>query len=106
MKLELKHQDTYGETFFYMIYRISFLHIYHIEKFAVQVFISLSLFIIVNGNTKQTSECSYENKNTKRTDLSMSIACAMIAVKDKQQQRHCVLMHLTKHCLCASPCAM
>jgi hypothetical protein len=31
VKLELEHQDTYGETYFYMIYRISFSNEYHIE---------------------------------------------------------------------------
>jgi hypothetical protein len=32
MKVELKHQDTYDKTFFYMIFGIFFPHNYHIEK--------------------------------------------------------------------------
>jgi hypothetical protein len=38
------------------------------EKCAVQVYISASIFITVNENTKQTSECSYEKRNTDRTE--------------------------------------
>jgi hypothetical protein len=49
-------KDTYGETFFCTIYRISFSHSYRIEKSAVQVYISPSLFITENENTKQTCE--------------------------------------------------
>jgi hypothetical protein len=56
MKLEYEHQDTYGETFFYTIYRISFSHSYRIEKYVFQVYISPSLFITGNENTKQTCE--------------------------------------------------
>jgi hypothetical protein len=77
MKLGYEHQDTYGKTFFYTIYRISFS--YRIEKTAVQVKISPSLFITENENTKQTCERSYETRNTKRTEVSISIACAVIA---------------------------
>jgi hypothetical protein len=76
MKLGYEHQDTYGETFFYTIYRISFG--YSIEKSAVQVYISPSLFITENENTKQTCERSYETRNTKRTEVSISIARAVI----------------------------
>jgi hypothetical protein len=39
-----------------VIYRISFSHSYRIEKSAVQVYISPSLFITENENTKQTCE--------------------------------------------------
>jgi hypothetical protein len=57
MKLGYKHQDTtYGETFFYMIYGISFSHSYRTEKSAVQVYISPSLFITENENMKQTCD--------------------------------------------------
>jgi hypothetical protein len=38
-KLELKHQDTYDETFFYTNYRISLSHSYHTEKSAVPMYI-------------------------------------------------------------------
>jgi hypothetical protein len=79
MKLGYEHQDTYGKTFFYTIYRISFSHSHHIEKSAVQVYISPSLFITENENMKQTCERSYETRNTKRTDVSISIARAVIA---------------------------
>jgi hypothetical protein len=54
--LGYEHQDTYGETFFYTIYSISFSHSYCIEKSAVQVYISLALFITENENMKQTCE--------------------------------------------------
>jgi hypothetical protein len=79
MKLGYEHQDTYGETFFNTIYRISFSHSYHIEKTAVQVHISPSLFITKNENTKQTCERPYETRNTKKTEVSISIARAVIA---------------------------
>jgi hypothetical protein len=62
-----------------MIYRISFSHSYHIEKSAVQAYISPSLIITENENTKQTCERSYETRNTKRTEVSISIAHAVIA---------------------------
>jgi hypothetical protein len=84
MKLELEHQDTYGEIFLNTIYRISFLRNYHTEKSPVQVYISQSVCISVNENMKQTSEWSYKNRNTKRTHLGTSIAHAVIAAKDKQ----------------------
>jgi hypothetical protein len=51
MKLEYKHQETYTETTFYMIYRISFSHNYHIS--AVQEYILPSLFIAVNENANR-----------------------------------------------------
>jgi hypothetical protein len=38
-------------------------HVCRIKKSAVQVRISLSLFIIVNYNMEQTSERSYEKTN-------------------------------------------
>jgi hypothetical protein len=79
MKLRYEHQDTYGETFFYTIYRISFSHSCRIEKSDVQVYISPSLFITESENTKQTRERSYETRNTKRTEVSISIARAAIA---------------------------
>jgi hypothetical protein len=79
MKLGYEHQDTYGETFFFTIYRIYFSHSYRIEKSAVQVYISQSLFITENENAKQTCERSYETRNTKRTEVSISIARAVIA---------------------------
>jgi hypothetical protein len=52
MKLGYEHQDTYGETFFYTIYRI-FLHSYRIENSAVQAYISPFLFITENENTNR-----------------------------------------------------
>jgi hypothetical protein len=79
MKLGFEHQGTYGETFFCTIYRISFSHSYPIEKSAVQVYILPSLFISENENTKQTCEWSYETRNTKGTEVSISIARAVIA---------------------------
>jgi hypothetical protein len=79
MELAYEHQDTYGNTFLYTIYRISFSHSYRTEKSAVQVYISTSLFITENENTKQTFELSYETRNTKRTELGISIARAVIA---------------------------
>jgi hypothetical protein len=79
MKLGYEHQDTYGETFFYKIYRISFSHSYRIEKSVVQVYISPSLFITETESMKQTFEWSYETRNTKGTEVSISIACAVIA---------------------------
>jgi hypothetical protein len=79
MKLGYEHQDTYGETFFCTIYRISFSHSYRTEKSAVQVYISPSLFITENENTKQTCERSYETRNRKRTEVSITIARAVIA---------------------------
>jgi hypothetical protein len=79
MKLRYKHQGTYGETFFYTIYRISFSHSYRIEKSAIQVYISPSLLITENENTKETCGLSYETRNTKRTEVSISIARAVIA---------------------------
>jgi hypothetical protein len=79
MKLGYEHQDTYGEAFFYTIYRIYFSHSYRIEKSSVQVYISPSLFIAENENMKQTCERSYETRNTKRTEVSISIAHAVIA---------------------------
>jgi hypothetical protein len=48
MKLQLKLQDIYGETF----YMISSPHNYRIEKSTV-VYISPSLFFTVNENMKQ-----------------------------------------------------
>jgi hypothetical protein len=36
----------------------------------------------------------------------MSIARAVKAVKNKQEQRHCVVMRLTNHRLCANLYAM
>jgi hypothetical protein len=79
MKLGYEHQDTCGKTFFYTINRISFSCSYRIEKSAVQVHISPSLFITENENMKQTCERSYETRNTKRTEVSISIAHAVIA---------------------------
>jgi hypothetical protein len=79
MTLGYKHQDTYGKTFFYTIYRISFSHSYRIEKSAVQVYISPSLFITENENTKQACEKSYETRNTKTAEISISITRAVIA---------------------------
>jgi hypothetical protein len=76
MNLGYEHQDTYGETFLYTIYRISFSHGYRIEKSAVQVYISPSVFITENENTKQICAWFYETRNTKRTELSISIARA------------------------------
>jgi hypothetical protein len=76
MKLGYEHQDTYSETFFYTIYRINFSHSYRIEKSAVQVYISPSLFITENENTKQTCEWSNETRNTRRTEVSTPIARA------------------------------
>jgi hypothetical protein len=49
------------------------------EKSAVQVYISPSVFITENENAKQTCERSYETRNTKRTEVSISIARAVIA---------------------------
>jgi hypothetical protein len=43
------------------------------------VYISLALFITENENMKQTCEWSYETRNTKRTEVSISIAHAVIA---------------------------
>jgi hypothetical protein len=44
MKLELEQQHTYGKTLLYTIYRTS----------TVEVNVSLSAFISVNENMKQT----------------------------------------------------
>jgi hypothetical protein len=74
MKLGYEHQDTYSETFFCTMYRISFSHSYCIEKSADEVYISPALFITENENTKQTCERSYETRNTKRIEGSISIA--------------------------------
>jgi hypothetical protein len=79
MKLGYKHQDTYGKTFFYTIYGIYFSRSSCIEKSAVHVYISPSLFITENEKMKQTCERSYETRNTKRTEVSISIARAVIA---------------------------
>jgi hypothetical protein len=54
MKLELEQQHTYGKTLLYTIYRTSFLHDCHIEESTVEVNVSLSAFISVNENMKQT----------------------------------------------------
>jgi hypothetical protein len=48
------------------------------------VYISPPVFITVNENTKQISDWCYDNRNTNSTELSMSIARAVIAIKDKQ----------------------
>jgi hypothetical protein len=56
-----------------------FSHSCRIEKSAVQVHISPPLFITENENMKQTCERSYETRNTKRTEVSVSIARAVIA---------------------------
>jgi hypothetical protein len=80
MKLGYEHQDTYGETF-HTIYRIYFSHSYPIEKSAVKVYISPSPFITENENTKQTCEWFYETRNTKRTEVSVPTARAVIAEK-------------------------
>jgi hypothetical protein len=69
MKLGYEHQDTYSETFFYTIYRISFSHSCRIEKSAVQVYISPFLFITENENTKKTCERSYETRNKRELRL-------------------------------------
>jgi hypothetical protein len=60
-------------------------HITIVQKnpLTVQMYVSSSLFITVNENMKQASEWFYKNSSTKRTELSMSIAHAVIAVKDK-----------------------
>jgi hypothetical protein len=79
MKLGYEHQNTYGESFFCTTYRISFSQSYHIEKSAVQVYISPSLYFTENENTKQTFERSYETRNTKRTEVGIPIAGAVIA---------------------------
>jgi hypothetical protein len=76
MKLGYEHQNTYGETFFYTIYGISFSHSYRIEKSAVQVYISPSPFITENENKKQTCAWSYETTNTNRTEVSIPTARA------------------------------
>jgi hypothetical protein len=47
MNLKHEHQNTYDKTFFYMTYRISFLHKCHTEKFTVQVYILTSVFSTV-----------------------------------------------------------
>jgi hypothetical protein len=47
-----QHQDTYGKSFFCVIYMISFSRSYSIERHAAQVYISPSLFITVNENMK------------------------------------------------------
>jgi hypothetical protein len=62
---------------FYTICRISFSRSCCIEKSAVQVYISPSLFITENENTKQTCEWSYETRNTKKTEVSIPIAHAV-----------------------------
>jgi hypothetical protein len=60
-----------------MIYWISFSHSYRIEKSAVQLYISPSLFITENENMKHICEWSYETRNTSRTEVSISIARAV-----------------------------
>jgi hypothetical protein len=56
LKLELEHQDTYDKKFYFTVSRISFSRNYHIQKSAVKVYTSLSLFVTVNENTRQTFE--------------------------------------------------
>jgi hypothetical protein len=51
MKLELKHQDTYGKTFFQAIYMIYFSHTHHTEKAAIQVCTSPFQINTVNDDT-------------------------------------------------------
>jgi hypothetical protein len=48
MVLEHEHKDTYSETFFYMICRVSFSCNYRIKESTVKVCISSSLFIKEN----------------------------------------------------------
>jgi hypothetical protein len=48
IKLKDEHHYTSSETFFYTIYRVSFSHNNRIEKFAVKVYISPSVFSTVN----------------------------------------------------------
>jgi hypothetical protein len=79
MKLGYEHQGTYSKTLFYTVYRISFSHSYRIEKSAVQVYILPSVFITENEFMKQTCEWSYKTRNTKRTEVSISVAHAVIA---------------------------
>jgi hypothetical protein len=62
----------YDKTFFYTIYKTSFSHNSPIEKSADQLYLSPSLFITVNCNTKQTSEWSYMKRNTDRTEIDLS----------------------------------
>jgi hypothetical protein len=61
------------------------------------VYISPSLFITENENTKQTCEWSYETRNTKRTELSISIACAVWRKINKN--RDCVVSEADRLCV-------
>jgi hypothetical protein len=91
MKVELKHRNTYSKTFFTQFMEFIF-HVTIIVNPTLRVRISQSVFITVNQNLRQTSEQSYEKRNTKRTELSMSIACAIMVVKDKHG--HCRVIQL------------
>jgi hypothetical protein len=57
----------------------------------VQVYISPSQFITLNENIKQISEC-LTRMETQR-ELIRITAAAVIAVQDKQEQRHCIIPH-------------
>jgi hypothetical protein len=46
------------------------------------MYISPSVFIALNKNKKQTSEWSYESRNTRRPERSRSVACVVTAIKD------------------------
>jgi hypothetical protein len=53
---------------------IGFVTDYQKEKSAVEVYITASLIVTVNENTKQTSERSYLKRNTElKTDLSSQV---------------------------------
>jgi hypothetical protein len=55
----------------------------------------------------QVFELCYKNRNRKITELSMSVAYAVIAIKDKKYQRNCsnapsVLVHMPHKALLAT----
>jgi hypothetical protein len=79
MNEELKYQDTYGETFFYVKCKIFFSPYHHTEKSTIQVYtISPSLFIAVNENTKQDF-CMILLEQEHKTKWA---ACAMVALRN------------------------
>jgi hypothetical protein len=56
MKLEIKYQDIYGDTFIYTIYLVYSSHKHYTEKkTAFQMYISPSQFSILHENMKQIS---------------------------------------------------
>jgi hypothetical protein len=80
MKLELEHQNTCIETFFYSLYMTYFSRKYDKKNHAVQVCISPFQFSTVNEDMKQMSGMSYMNRNTRKSGsfYSESFAGAVI----------------------------